>query len=174
LERYLFNTGYKVVVLDGDNMRTGLNADLGFSAEDRSENIRRISNVAKIFLDTGFITVVACISPYEQDRECARKLIGDSDFTEIFMFCPLEVCQSRDPKGLYKKVSTGQVSNLTGMSSPYQSPVNPHLRLDSSRMTTMEEVSAVIDLLASKGVVKSEALVSQGAAPVSEAAPPTR
>ncbi|MDZ4835083.1 MAG: adenylyl-sulfate kinase [Candidatus Melainabacteria bacterium] len=174
LERYLFNTGYKVVVLDGDNMRTGLNADLGFSAEDRSENIRRISNVAKIFLDTGFITVVACISPYEQDRECARKLIGDQDFTEIFMFCPLEVCQSRDPKGLYKKVSTGQVSNLTGMSSPYQSPVNPHLRLDSSRMTTMEEVSAVIDLLASKGVVKSEALVSQGAAPVSEAAPPTR
>lgn len=154
LERYLFNSGYKVVVLDGDNLRTGLNADLGFSPEDRTENIRRISHMAKVFLDTGFITVVAAISPYEQDREQARKTIGEADFSEIFMFCPLEVCKSRDPKGLYKKVTTGQVSNLTGMSSPYQPPINPSLRLDSSKMSTREEVAAVIDLLVEKGVVK--------------------
>jgi len=169
LERYLFNSGYKVVVLDGDNLRTGLNADLGFSPEDRSENIRRISHLAKVFLDTGFITVVACISPYEQDREQARKLIGDADFNEIFMFCPLEVCKSRDPKGLYKKVTTGQVSNLTGMSSPYQPPVNPHLRLDSSRMNTREEVTAVINLLAERGIVEDAAL-AKGLTPVSEPA----
>lgn len=178
LERYLFNSGYKVVVLDGDNLRTGLCADLGFSPEDRSENIRRISHLAKIFLDTGFITVVACISPYEQDREQARKLIGDRDFNEIFMFCPLEVCKSRDPKGLYKKVTTGQVSNLTGLSSPYQPPVNPHLRLDSSRMSTREEVGAVIDLLIQKGIVSNDAnkqigeapsQIARAAAPVDEA-----
>ncbi len=171
LERFLFNSGYKVVVLDGDNLRTGLCADLGFSPEDRSENIRRISNLAKIFLDTGFITVVACISPYEQDREQARKLIGDADFNEIFMFCPLEVCKSRDPKGLYKKVVTGQVSNLTGLSSPYQPPANPHLRLDSSRMTTRDEVTAVIDLLDQKGVVHKDRLSAPAVTPVPEATP---
>ncbi|MBX3077015.1 adenylyl-sulfate kinase [Candidatus Obscuribacterales bacterium] len=160
LENYLFNSGYKVVVLDGDNLRTGLNADLGFSPEDRTENIRRISHLAKVFLDTGFITVVAAISPFQQDREQARKTIGDADFNEIFMFCPLEVCKSRDPKGLYKKVTTGQVSNLTGMSSPYQPPANPALRLDSSKMTTREEVTAVIDLLVENGIVKGDVKVA--------------
>lgn len=169
LEYYLFERNLKVVVLDGDNMRTGLCADLGFSPEDRSENIRRISQVAKLFLDSGFITVVACISPYEQDREVAREVIGLKDFHEIFMFCPLEVCKSRDPKGLYKKVSTGQIRNLTGLNSPYQPPVNPELRLDSSKMSTREEVGLVVSLLVKCGVLTDETVAAQAMKMVQEA-----
>ncbi|MBX9694979.1 MAG: adenylyl-sulfate kinase [Cyanobacteria bacterium] len=153
VERQLFNQGYKVVVLDGDNLRTGLCADLGFSKEDRSENIRRFAHVAKLFLDSGFIVLVAVISPYEEDRQKAKEIIGEADFNEIFVFCPLEVCQERDPKGLYKKVKTGQISNLTGLSSPYQPPSNPSLRIDSSCLTTEQEVEMVVELLAHKGVM---------------------
>ena len=154
-ERQLFNQGYRVVVLDGDNLRTGLNADLGFTKEDRAENIRRFAHVAKLFLDNGFIVLVAVISPYEKDRTLAKEIIGEKDFNEIFVFCPLEVCQERDPKGLYRKVKTGQVANFTGMGSPYQPPSNPSLRLDSSKLSTEEEVDQVVELLARKGIVQT-------------------
>ncbi|HEY9868211.1 MAG TPA: adenylyl-sulfate kinase, partial [Candidatus Obscuribacterales bacterium] len=153
IQRRLFEQRYKVVVLDGDNLRNGLCADLGFSPEDRSENIRRIAHVAKLFLDSGCIVLVACISPYTQDREVARTIIGASDFNEVFVFCPLEVCQQRDPKGLYKKVHSGQVNNFTGFHSPYQSPKVPDLRLDSSQMTVDEEVDAVLALLERRRVL---------------------
>lgn len=158
LQQRLFEQQYKVVVLDGDNLRSGLCADLGFSPEDRSENIRRIAHVAKLFLDTGCLVIVACISPYAQDREVAREIIGATDFSEVFVFCPLEVCQQRDPKGLYKKVNSGQVNNFTGLHSPYQSPKDPDLRLDSSQMSVDAEVDAVIRLLESRNVAAPAAV----------------
>jgi bifunctional enzyme CysN/CysC len=153
LERALFDKDCRVAVLDGDNLRSGLCADLGFSPEDRSENIRRIAHTAKLFLDTGFIVITACISPYAKDREIAREIIGVQDFNELFVFCPLEECQRRDPKGLYKKASAGQISAVTGFDSPYQAPQRPAVRLDSSKMSVAEEVQAVIDLLSQKEVL---------------------
>lgn len=165
VQRRLFDKQYRAVVLDGDNLRSGLCADLGFSPEDRAENIRRIACTARLFLDTGCVVVVACISPYSQDREVARQTIGVEDFNEVFVFCPLEVCQDRDPKGLYKKVATGKVTHLTGMGSPYQPPGNPDLRLDSSVMSVEAEVEAVIDLLAGRRVVADSEAIAASAAP---------
>ncbi|HEY9786025.1 MAG TPA: adenylyl-sulfate kinase, partial [Candidatus Obscuribacterales bacterium] len=147
LEKTLFSQGLRATVLDGDNLRLGLCSDLRFSQSDRAENIRRTAHVAKLFLDKGFITIVACISPYVADREVARRIIGSQDMHEIFMFCPIEECQRRDPKGLYKKASSGAVSKVTGLDSPYQPPLNPALRLDSSRMSVTEEIDAVLQLL---------------------------
>lgn len=156
LEKALFARGCRVAVLDGDNLRFGLCADLGFSPEDRSENIRRIAHTAKLFLDTGFIVITACISPYAKDRETAREIIGAQDFKELFVFCPLEECQRRDPKGLYSKASAGQISAVTGFDSPYQAPQRPAVRLDSSKMTVAEEVEAVIALLSQNDVLPGE------------------
>jgi bifunctional enzyme CysN/CysC len=150
LEQKLFAEKSRVVVLDGDNLRKGINADLGFTPEDRSENIRRIAHIAKLFLDTGFIVIVAAISPYAQDRQMAKEIIGANDFHEIFVFCPLEVCQQRDPKGLYAKAKDGSLKSMTGHAVPYQPPQNPALRLDSSSMTIDEEVGAVLKLIENK------------------------
>ncbi len=156
LEKALFEKNCRVAVLDGDNLRFGLCADLGFSPEDRSENIRRIAHTAKLFLDTGFIVITACISPYAKDREIAREIIGAEDFNELFVFCPLEECQRRDPKGLYSKASAGQITAVTGFDSPYQAPQRPAVRLDSSKMSVAEEVKAVIDLLSQNEVLPAE------------------
>ncbi len=156
LEKALFEKNCRVVVLDGDNLRFGLCADLGFTPEDRSENIRRIAHTAKLFLDTGYIVVTACISPYARDRELAREIIGAQDFNELFVFCPLEECQRRDPKGLYSKASAGQISAVTGFDSPYQAPQRPAVRLDSSKMTVAQEVQAVIELLSHHEVLPLE------------------
>ncbi|HEY9711846.1 MAG TPA: adenylyl-sulfate kinase, partial [Chroococcales cyanobacterium] len=156
LEQVLFERGFKTVVLDGDNLRTGLCADLGFSPEERSENIRRIAHTARLFLDTGFIAIAACISPYTRDREVARQIIGDQDFNEIFVFCPFEECQRRDPKGLYVKASQGKIASLTGVNSPYQPPHKPSLRLDSSKMNLDDEVEAVIRLLKARQVIPAD------------------
>ncbi len=156
LEKALFERNCRVAVLDGDNLRFGLCADLGFSPEDRSENIRRIAHTAKLFLDTGFIVITACISPYAKDREIAREIIGAEDFNELFVFCPLEECQRRDPKGLYSKASAGQITAVTGFDSPYQAPQRPAVRLDSSKMSVAEEVKAVIDLLSQNEVLPAE------------------
>ncbi|HEY9676700.1 MAG TPA: adenylyl-sulfate kinase [Drouetiella sp.] len=156
LEKALFAQNCRVSVLDGDNLRFGLCADLGFSPEDRSENIRRIAHSAKLFLDTGFIVITACISPYAKDREVAREIIGAEDFNELFVFCPLEECQRRDPKGLYSKAAAGQVRAVTGFDSPYQAPQRPALRLDSSKLSVDDEVQAVIKFLREKGVLPSE------------------
>jgi len=160
LEKALFEKKCRVAVLDGDNLRFGLCADLGFSPEDRSENIRRIAHTAKLFLDTGFIVITACISPYAKDREIAREIIGAEDFKELLVFCPLEECQRRDPKGLYSKASAGQISAVTGIDSPYQAPQRPALRLDSSKMSVAEEVNSVIELLKQNEVLPTPQLLA--------------
>ena len=156
VERALFERGCRVIVLDGDNLRFGLCADLGFSPEERSENIRRIAHTAKLFLDTGFIVITACISPYARDRELAKEIVAAHDFNEVFVFCPLEECQRRDPKGLYSKASAGQIRAVTGFDSPYQAPQKPALRLDSSKMTLNDEVESVIGLLQRNGVLPQQ------------------
>lgn len=161
LERRLYSEGYRAVVLDGDNLRSGVCADLGFSPEDRSENIRRVAHMAKLFLNTGAIVITACISPYELDRQMAREIIGEEDFNEIFVFCPIEICQKRDPKGLYKKATVGQISNFSGLNSPYQPPARPHLRIDSSVTDLDAEVEQVLALLGERGVVR-KSVFSQG------------
>lgn len=154
LERRLFSEGCRVVVLDGDNLRSGVCADLGFGPEDRSENIRRVAHMAKLFLSSGAIVITACISPYEKDRQMAREIIGEDDFNELFIFCPIEVCQERDPKGLYKKATGGQIKDFSGLNSPYQPPAKPKLRLDSSITDIDSEVDEVVKLLAREGVTR--------------------
>jgi adenylyl-sulfate kinase len=163
LEHKIFELGHNVVVLDGDNLRLGLCSDLGFAPEDRSENIRRIAHTAKLFLSRGFIVITACISPYERDRESAREVVGAEDLKEVFVFCPFEECQRRDPKGLYSKAAAGQVRAVTGFDSPYQSPANPALRLDSSKLSVDDEVAAVLNLLAESGVLPKSTVVLQPA-----------
>jgi adenylylsulfate kinase len=154
-------------------LRFGLCADLGFSPEERSENIRRIAHTARLFLDTGFIVISACISPFARDRELAREIVGAADFNEIFVFCPLEECQRRDPKGLYSKASAGQIKAVTGFDSPYQSPQKPDVRLDSSKLTVTEEVEAIVSLLEQKNVLPAKStpgsVVTVGAASTPDA-----
>jgi len=147
LERRLFNDGYRVAVLDGDNLRSGVCADLGFEPEDRAENIRRVAHMAKLLLNTGMVVITACISPYEKDRRLAEEVIGEADFHELFVFCPIEVCQQRDPKGLYKKASGGQINDFSGLNAPYQPPTKPRLRLDSSTMSIADEVEEIISMM---------------------------
>jgi len=117
--------------LDGDNIRSGINADLGFSVEERRENIRRISEIAKLFSQTGIITVVSFISPTRAIRQMAKEIIGETDFHEIYIQCALDICEERDVKGLYKKARAGEIKNFTGIDSPYEAPENPALILDS-------------------------------------------
>ena len=132
LEEKLYERGCRaVVVLDGDNVRHGLNKDLGFSREDREENIRRISELAKILTMSGIINIIAFISPYKKDRDKARAIQGDGDFIEVYVNCPLEVCERRDPKGLYKKARKDEIKEFTGVSDLYQQPENPEIVLDT-------------------------------------------
>jgi len=140
-------------LLDGDNIRTGLNKDLSFSAEDRSENIRRIGEVARLFVDAGLIVLTAFISPFREDRKVVRDLLGNGDFVEIFVHCPLEVCEQRDPKGLYQKARLGEIQNFTGINSPYEAPDSPELTLDSSILTVEECVEQVIQYLKSQSLL---------------------
>lgn len=153
LERGLFTAGVKCTVLDGDNLRTGICADLGFSPEDRSENVHRIAHVARLFVESGFITIVACISPYERDRQEARRIIGSDSFNEVFVFCPLEVCVARDAKGLYKGQKKNEVTQLTGIDAPYQPPACPEARVDSSVCSVEEGVRQLVNLLVLKNVI---------------------
>ena len=132
LEAELHKSGFKTYALDGDNIRHGLSSDLTFTEADRVENIRRIGEVAKLFLDSGIIVLCSFISPFEKDREFVRKLVGNDNFIEVFMDCPLEVCETRDKKGLYKKARNGEIKNFTGISSPFETPKNPSLTIKSS------------------------------------------
>jgi adenylyl-sulfate kinase len=143
LEKKFHQLGYKTMLLDGDNIRTGLCKDLGFSAEDRKENIRRISEVSKILLDSGTIVLTAFISPFKEDREEARQIIGE-DFIEVFVDAPLSVCESRDPKGLYKKARLGQIPNFTGIDSPYESPESPEITVETEALTISKCVEALL------------------------------
>ena len=140
-------------LLDGDNIRTGLNNDLGFSAEDRTENIRRIGEVSKLLVDAGLIVLTAFISPFKEDRKVVRDLLDDGDFVEIFVHCPLEVCEQRDPKGLYQKARSGEIQNFTGLDSPYEAPVSPELVVDTSVLAVEECVERVIQYLKRKFIL---------------------
>lgn len=132
LDEALYRQGKRAYILDGDNIRHGLNKDLGFTQADRVENIRRVAEVAKLMLDAGLIVITAFISPFRSEREMARALIGNDRFMEVFLDTPLEVCELRDPKGLYRKARSGKLPNMTGIDSPYEAPQQPDVRIDHS------------------------------------------
>ena len=154
LEHALIENRHQAYILDGDNIRHGLNKNLGFSPEDRTENIRRIGEVAKLFTDAGIITITAFISPYREDRDAVRKLLNNGEFIEVYVKCPLDVCEERDTKGLYKKARAGEVKDFTGISAPYEEPLNPELTIDSSKLTVEESTRTVLNYLEEKGYVK--------------------
>jgi len=149
VERALHSMGKLSYRLDGDNVRHGINNNLGFSSEDRTENIRRIGEISKLYCDTGIIALSSFISPYKKDREEVRKLHEASgyNFIEIFVDCPLEEAEKRDPKGLYKKARAGEIKNFTGIDDPYEAPENPEIHLRTDQMTIEEEVEAVLSYL---------------------------
>ena len=149
----LFERGLATYVLDGDNVRHGLCKDLGFSDADREENIRRIGEVAKLFLDAGVIVLTAFVSPFRADRDKARDLVKEGDFFEIFCAADLDVCESRDPKGLYAKARSGAIKEFTGISSPYEAPDAPELKIDTGAQELAESVEVVIKALQDKGVI---------------------
>ena len=153
LERELHRRGRLCRLLDGDNIRTGINAGLGFSADDRRENIRRIAEVGKLFVDTGIITLAAFVSPTEELRTLARDIIGAADFKEIFVATPLEECERRDVKGLYARARRGEVKNFTGISAPFEAPQSPALVLDTTDTPVEESVGKVLALLEEAGVL---------------------
>lgn len=147
LERRLFAAGAHTYVLDGDNVRHGLNKDLGFSDNDRAENIRRVAEVAKLMVDAGLIVIVSFISPFRAERDFARSLFEPEEFFEVFVDAPLEACISRDPKGLYRKALSGQLSNFTGLDSLYEAPENPELVLKTAALDPGECIEALLLLL---------------------------
>lgn len=147
LERELQKHGLLCRILDGDNIRTGINANLGFSADDRRENIRRVAEVAKLFVDTGIITIAAFVSPTEDLRNLAQHIIGKDDFKEIFISTPIEECERRDVKGLYARARRGEVKNFTGISAPFEAPQHPALSLDTSKLSLEESVAQLLQLL---------------------------
>jgi adenylylsulfate kinase len=151
VDQMLTDRGKHCYVLDGDNVRFGLNRDLGFSPEDRNENIRRIGEVAKLFTQAGIINLTAFISPYRADRDRNRAMQEPRDFVEIFMNCPLEICEQRDPKGLYLKARAGQIPEFTGISAPYERPVNPEIVLDTGDESEEQSAARVISYLERHG-----------------------
>ncbi len=155
LEQALFQRGYHTYLLDGDNVRHGLNKNLGFSAEDRVENIRRIGEVAKLFVDSGVIVLTAFISPYRHDRRLVRDLVEEGEFIEVFVDTPLEVCESRDPKGLYKKARAGEIKHFTGIDDPYEIPEHPEITLHTDQKSVEESVAQILEELKARGYLKS-------------------
>ncbi len=147
VERELHKRGILCRILDGDNIRAGINSNLGFSEEDRRENIRRIAEIGKLFVDTGIVTIACFVSPTLELRQMAREIIGEKDFREVYIATPLEECERRDVKGLYARARRGEVKDFTGISAPFEPPAAPDLSLDTSRMTLEEEVKAVVGLI---------------------------
>ncbi|NND48047.1 MAG: adenylyl-sulfate kinase [Woeseiaceae bacterium] len=160
LENALFERGKLSYRLDGDNVRLGINKNLGFSEADRTENIRRIGEVSKLFGDAGTIALSSFISPYRADRDEVRRLHEATDlkFVEVFVDCSLEVAEARDPKGLYKKARAGEIKNFTGIDDPYEAPDNPEIHLHTDQMTLEEEVSMIIDYLRANDIIKKQYL----------------
>lgn len=152
LEERLFAEGRNAYVLDGDNVRHGLCRDLGFTEQDRAENIRRIGELANLFLDAGIIALAAFVSPYEADRNKVRDLVGTGNFIEVYCRCPIEVCESRDAKGNYAKAKAGVIAHFTGISAPYQPPLNADLVLDTDSSGIEESIAAALSLLRQRGV----------------------
>jgi adenylylsulfate kinase len=153
LEKRLCERGVRTYILDGDNIRHGLNKNLGFSPEDRTENIRRIGEVAKLFTDAGVVALTAFISPYRADRDQVRALMGDGDFVEVHVDCPVEVCEQRDVKGLYKKARAGEIKEFTGISAPYEAPAKAELTIDTSGQSVEDSAKQILAYLESNGIV---------------------
>ena len=154
LERELHKRGLLCRILDGDNIRSGINNNLGFTEADRVENIRRIAEVSKLFIDTGIITIAACISPNNDIREMAANIIGQENFLEVYVSTPLAECERRDVKGLYAKARRGEIQNFTGISAPFEAPAHPALTLDTSVLSLEESVNKLLDLVLSKIQIK--------------------
>ena len=152
----LHERGHLAYVLDGDNIRHGLNRDLGFSPEDREENIRRIGEVANLFADAGIIAITAFISPYRKDRDRVRKLLGEGRFIEVYVNCPLEVCEQRDPKGMYAKARRGEIPEFTGVSAPYEPPEAPEIELRTDLMSVEECARVVVEYLEKRNLIRKE------------------
>jgi adenylyl-sulfate kinase len=150
LERRLHEKGMHTYILDGDNVRAGLNKDLDFSEDGRVENIRRIGEVSNLFVQAGVVVLTAFVSPFKADRELVKGLVGSENFVEVFVDCPIEVCEQRDVKGLYKKARAGEISNFTGISSPFEAPENPDIRIPTNEMAINEGVDALINQIAKK------------------------
>ena len=153
VESELFHCGHQVMVLDGDNVRHGLCSDLGFSEDDRHENLRRIGEVTKLFVEAGVIVLAAFVSPYRSDRERVRSMLPHGDFLEVFCKCGLDTCEARDPKGLYARARKGEVKNFTGISAPYEEPLRPDIVVETDKQSLEEEVAAVMNLLREKQLV---------------------
>jgi adenylylsulfate kinase len=156
VEKRLISTGIRTFILDGDNVRTGLCKDLGFSEEDRAENIRRIGEVSKLFVDAGCIVLSAFVSPYRRDRDAVRELVQDGEFVEVFVKCPVEVCEGRDVKGLYKKAREGAIKGFTGIDDPYEEPLNAEITIETDKISLDEGVEHIIGYLQEKKVLKSD------------------
>jgi adenylylsulfate kinase len=153
VEKALWDRGVRTYILDGDNVRHGLNSNLGFSPEDRTENIRRIGEVAKLFNDAGLVALTAFISPYRADRDKVRGLMAEGDFLEVFVDCPVEECEKRDVKGLYAKARAGQIKEFTGISAPYEEPAKPELVLPTAQLSEQQSTDKVIAYLQEKGYI---------------------
>ncbi len=153
LEHALIENKHQAYILDGDNIRYGLNKNLGFTPEDRTENIRRIGEVAKLFTDANIITIAAFVSPYKEDRNNVRKLLEEGEFIEVYIKCSVEVCEERDTKGLYKKARAGEVKDFTGVSAPYEEPLKPEITIDSSKLSIEESTRTVLNYLEKNGYV---------------------
>lgn len=155
VEERLHTLGCRTYVLDGDNVRHGLCGDLGFTPEDRVENIRRIGEVAKLFVDAGTIVLTAFISPYRHDRELARGLLGEGNFQEIYCRCPIEICEQRDVKGLYKRARAGEIKNFTGISAPYEHPDRPEVAIDTDQLALEECVDRLVAYITEMGILQA-------------------
>ena len=153
VEDYLHRLGIRTFVLDGDNIRQGLCKDLGFSDADRTENIRRIGEVSKLMVDAGIMVMTAFISPFKKDRQIVRELVSEGDFIEVYCKAPLDVCEERDPKGLYKKARAGQIPEFTGISSPYEAPENPEITVNTGKLTIEDSVVAIVEYLFMKNFI---------------------
>jgi adenylylsulfate kinase len=155
LNNFLFENNIHSYILDGDNIRHGLNKDLGFDEKDRKENIRRIGEVAKLFTDAGIVVICSFISPFKEDRQSVRSLFPAGDFLEVFVNCPLEVCEKRDVKGLYTKARNGEIKNFTGIDSPFEPPDNPELEINTDKTDLTSSVNKIIEYLLNKVEIKS-------------------
>jgi adenylylsulfate kinase len=153
VDHQLFQNGLHSYILDGDNIRHGLNRDLRFHKEDRKENIRRIGEVAKLFVDSGFIVSTAFISPFREDRELVRKMFEPDEFIEVFVKCPLPICETRDPKGLYKKARKGEIPDFTGITSPYEAPVAPDITIETNSIGIRDSVMEILLFLKEKKIL---------------------
>jgi len=154
LEEIFYHNGNFTYLLDGDNLRHGLNSDLGFDEKSREENIRRVGEVSKLFVDAGLIVLSSFISPFERDRQRVRGLVDAGEFIEVFVDTPLEICESRDPKGLYKKARNGKIKEFTGINSPYEVPQNPEIHIKNSEITVEKACEQIIDYLIENGYIK--------------------